>query len=57
LVVKAAENIASDDVATPLNWPTMWGIFMKAEMSPGHIVVSNIPVQDAPQKRPHIGSS
>lgn len=28
--------------------PAMWGIFVKSEISPVHIVVSVIPVQNAP---------
>ena len=32
LMVKSAQDVASDDAAAALNGPAMWGIFLQAEM-------------------------
>ena len=49
LMVKSAQNVASDDAAAALNGSAMWGIFLQAEMGPCRVVIRSVFLQDAPK--------
>jgi hypothetical protein len=42
LMVKSAQDVASDDAAAALNRSAMWGIFLQAEMGPCRVVISGV---------------
>jgi hypothetical protein len=49
LIVKSAQDVASDDAAAALNGSVMWGIFLQAEMGPCRVVIRSVFLQDAPK--------
>ncbi len=49
LMVKSAQDVASDDAAAALNGSAMWGIFLQAEMGPCRVVIRSVFLQDAPK--------
>ena len=54
-MTRSARNGVGDDSTVALDWPVVLSILTKTKVTPGHIVVGNIPIQDPPQMRltPH----
>src|SRR6476620_323622 len=49
LMVKSAQDVASDDAAAALDGSAMWSIFLQAEMGPCRVVMRSVFLQDAPK--------
>src|SRR6266496_465087 len=49
LMVKSAQDVASNDAAAALNGSVMWSIFLQAEMGPCRVVIRSVFLQDAPK--------
>ena len=47
LMVKSAQDVASDDATAALNKSAIWSIFLQAEMGPCRVVIRSVFLQDA----------
>src|ERR1700756_1873669 len=48
-MVKSAQHSLSDDDAAALDWPTIWSVLVNSEMSPRHVVICGVCLEDLPK--------